>query len=286
MKYMVFVLAGVVLTLTACIRKQVVLEVSEERDSLAQVVAAKDSLVNAVFEDINSISANLAQIRSREHLIVAVSDDEGGRRPVEEIAGDIAAIDRLLQENRAKIASLEYTAARLRKADVRIDALGKTIADLHAQLNDKTASIELLRDELAMKTTEVERLHDTVAMRTAAVDRLNDEKATLEERLHAVYYVVGPERELRDAQIIDKQGFIGRTLTFNARTGQSEAFTQADARLLTEVPVGHRKATVVTPHPAETYELVVGDDRVVEKLVVTDPDRFWEASKILVISYR
>lgn len=45
MKYMVFVLAGVVLTLTACIRKQVVLEVSEERDSLAQVVAAKDRAV-------------------------------------------------------------------------------------------------------------------------------------------------------------------------------------------------------------------------------------------------
>lgn len=286
MKYVFLTMAGVVLTLTACIRKQVVLEVSDQRDSLARVVAAKDSLINTVFEDINSISANLAQIRSRENLIAVAADDEGGRRPVEEIRSDIAAIDRLLQENRAKIASLEYTAARLRKADVRIDALGKTIADLHAQLNDKTASIELLRDELAMKTTEVERLHDTVAMRTAAVERLNDEKETLEGRLHTVYYVVGPERELRDAQIIDKQGFIGRTLTFNARTGQSEAFSQADSRWLTEVPVGHRKATVVTPHPTDAYELVVGDDKVVEKLLVTDPDRFWESSKVLVISYR
>lgn len=286
MKYVFLTMAGVVLTLTACIRKQVVLEVSDQRDSLARVVAAKDSLINTVFEDINSISANLAQIRSRENLIAVAADDEGGRRPVEEIRSDISAIDRLLQENRAKIASLEYTAARLRKADVRIDALGKTISDLHAQLNDKTASIELLRDELAMKTTEVERLHDTVALRDAAVERLNDEKETLEDKLHAVYYVVGPERELRDAQIIDKQGFIGRTLTFNARTGQSEVFSQADSRWLTEVPVGHRKATVVTPHPADAYELVVGDDKVVEKLLVTDPDRFWEASKVLVISYR
>ena len=65
------------------------------------VVSAKDSLINAVFADINAISENLALIKSRENLITVAGESEGGRRPVEEIDNDIKAIDRLLRENRA-----------------------------------------------------------------------------------------------------------------------------------------------------------------------------------------
>src|SRR5699024_11862908 len=54
---------------------------------------------------IYSISENLALIKSRENLITMAGAAEGGRRPVAEINSDIAAIDRLLKENKEKIAS-------------------------------------------------------------------------------------------------------------------------------------------------------------------------------------
>lgn len=41
-----------------------------------------------------------------KNLISVAGGSEGGRRPIEEINNDIAAIDRLLQENKDKIASL------------------------------------------------------------------------------------------------------------------------------------------------------------------------------------
>ena len=274
---------GVVALLASCVSRQVAVEAESRSDSLELVVSAKDSLINAVFADINAISENLALIKSRENLITVAGESEGGRRPVEEIDNDIKAIDRLLRENRAKIESLQRSAAQLRKANLRIDGLEKMIADMNAQLGEKSAEVDRLRERLAQMGVEVESLSQEVAVRSAEVENLSGEKIELQNQLNTVYYIVGPEKELRDAQIINKQGFIGRTLTVG-RNSNFDSFTMTDSRLLSEVPVGQKKATLVTSHPEGSYELVTDANKVVEKLIITDPVRFWESSKILIIS--
>lgn len=274
---------GVVALLASCVSRQVAVEAESRSDSLELVVSAKDSLINAVFADINAISENLALIKSRENLITVAGESEGGRRPVEEIDNDIKAIDRLLRENRAKIESLQRSAAQLRKANLRIDGLEKMIADMNRQLAEKKAEVEQLRESLVRMGDEVKSLTEEVAVRSAEVENLSGEKAELQNLLNTVYYIVGAEKELRDAQIINKQGFIGRTLTVG-RNSNFDSFTMADSRLLSEVPVGQKKATLVTSHPEGSYELVTDANKVVEKLIITDPVRFWESSKILIIS--
>ena len=276
---------GVVALLASCVSRQVAVEVESRSDSLELVVSAKDSLINAVFADINAISENLALIKSRENLITVAGESEGGRRPVEEIDNDIKAIDRLLRENRAKIESLQRSAAQLRKANLRIDGLEKMIADMNRQLAEKKAEVEQLRESLVRMGDEVKSLTEEVAVRSAEVENLSGEKVELQNQLNTVYYIVGAEKELRDAQIINKQGFIGRTLTVG-RNSNFDSFTMADSRLLSEVPVGQKKTTLVTSHPEGSYELVTDANKVVEKLIITDPVRFWESSKILIISYK
>lgn len=274
---------GVVALLASCVSRQVAVEAESRSDSLELVVSAKDSLINAVFADINAILENLALIKSRENLITVAGESEGGRRPVEEIDNDIKAIDRLLRENRAKIESLQRSAAQLRKANLRIDGLEKMIADMNRQLAEKKAEVEQLRESLVRMGDEVKSLTEEVAVRSAEVENLSGEKVELQNQLNTVYYIVGAEKELRDAQIINKQGFIGRTLTVG-RNSNFDSFTMADSRLLSEVPVGQKKATLVTSHPEGSYELVTDANKVVEKLIITDPVRFWESSKILIIS--
>ena len=276
---------GVVALLASCVSRQVAVEAESRSDSLELVVSAKDSLINAVFADINAISENLALIKSRENLITAAGESEGGRRPVEEMDGDIKAIDRLLRENRAKIESLQRSAAQLRKANLRIDGLEKMIADMNRQLAEMKAEGEQLRESLVRMGDEVKSLTEEVAVRSAEVENLSGEKVELQNQLNTVYYIVGAEKELRDAQIINKQGFIGRTLTVG-RNSNFDSFTMTDSRLLSEVPVGQKKATLVTSHPEGSYELVTDANKVVEKLIITDPVRFWESSKILIISYK
>ena len=274
---------GVVALLASCVSRQVAVEAESRSDSLELVVSAKDSLINAVFADINAISENLALIKSRENLITVAGESEGGRRPVEEIDNDIKAIDRLLRENRAKIESLQRSAAQLRKANLRIDGLEKMIADMNRQLAEKKAEVEQLRESLVRMGDEVKSLTEEVAVRSAEVENLSGEKVELQNQLNTVYYIVGAEKELRDAQIINKQGFIGRTLTVG-RNSNFDSFTMTDSRLLSEVPVGQKKATLVTSHPEGSYELVTDANKAVEKLIITDPVRFWESSKILIIS--
>ena len=274
---------GVVALLASCVSRQVAVEAESRSDSLELVVSAKDSLINAVFADINAISENLALIKSRENLITVAGESEGGRRRVEEIDNDIKAIDRLLRENRAKIESLQRSAAQLRKANLRIDGLEKMIADMNRQLAEKKAEVEQLRESLVRMGDEVKSLTEEVAVRSAEVENLSGEKVELQNQLNTVYYIVGAEKELRDAQIINKQGFIGRTLTVG-RNSNFDSFTMTDSRLLSEVPVGQKKATLVTSHPEGSYELVTDANKVVEKLIITDPVRFWESSKILIIS--
>lgn len=285
MKHLFFAALAVMVAFTSCVSKQVAVDAENQRDSMAMVVTSKDSLINAVFTDINAISENLALIKSRENLITVSDSAEAGRRPVEEINNDIAAIDRLLQENKAKIASLQYTASKLRKANLHIAALEKTIADLNSQLGDKRAEVEQLREKLAKMGVEVQNLTVEVAQQSAQVENLSGEKTQLENQLNTVYYIIGSEKELREAQIINKQGFIGRTLTVN-KSGNIESFTKADSRLLSEIAIGHKKVTIVSAQPEGSYELVMDADKVVTKLVITDANRFWEASKILVISYK
>lgn len=268
-----------------CVSRPAVVRVEDQRDSLAAVVSQKDSLINAVFADINAISENLALIKSRENLITAAGEAESGRRPIEEIDNDIRAIDRLLRENKSKIASLQRSAALLRKADLRIDGLEKMIADMNRQLAEKKGEVEELRERLNQMGVEVKSLSEEVAERSAQVESLSGEKVELQNQLNTVYYIVGAEKELRDAQIVNKQGFIGRTLTVGS-IGNFDSFTMADSRLLSEISVGRRKATVVTTHPEGSYELVTDGEKFVEKLVITDPARFWESSKILIVSYK
>ena len=285
MKYVTVMALGAAFALASCVSKGTVVRVEDQRDSLVSVVSAKDSLINAVFEDINTISENLMLIKTRENLISVAGGSEGGRRPIEEINNDIAAIDRLLQENKDKIASLQRAAAQLRKANLRIDGLEKMIGDLNAQLAEKKNEIARLRENLTQMGVEVETLTEQVAVRSEQVETLNTEKVELENQLNTVYYIVGTEKELREAQIINKQGFIGRTLTVN-KTDNLASFTKSDSRLLSEVPIGQKKVSVVTTHPEESYELVTDADKVVLKLLITDPVRFWESSKILIVSYK
>ncbi len=257
-----------------------------QRDSLMVVVGAKDSLLNAVFADINAITANLAEIKIRENLISEVNVEGESVRPAEQIAEDIAAIDRLLQENRVKLEELQSTSRQLRKANVRIAELDKTIASLNDRLAVQDGEIKMLREELTRRGVEVADLTEQVAARTAEVEErtaelesMTSEKTQLENRMNSVYYIVGVEKELRDAQIIDRQG------RATSSEKSLESFTAADARLLTEVPVNQRRVTVLTSHPEGSYRLVEVD-KVVTKLVILDQERFWETSKILIISHK
>jgi hypothetical protein len=57
-----------------------------------------------------------------------------------------------------------------------------------------------------------------------------------------------------------------------------------DIRTISTIPVHSKKVELVTKHPTDSYEIVLDEDaKQVDKLVILNPDKFWESSKLLVM---
>lgn len=285
-------LLAVLMGIVACGGQQTSRESAPDSAQLARELVEKDSLLNDVFMSINEIAENLSVIKSREGIVTSNLSGDITKEQRAQINEDIAAINELLIQNRASLERLKGTTDRLRSANVKVQELEALVENLTKQIRDKDADIQMLRGELADMRVQVAELNTLVDEMNTSVTELTEVKGALEatvqeqtDAMHTVYYMVGSEKSLRDANIIDKSGFIGRTVTLTDQYNLQQ-FTQVDSRVLDRINIGGRRATVVTPHPADSYTLEVGANNVVNALVITDPDRFWEASKVLVVSFK
>ena len=281
------------LPFVSCVSKQSADKLQADRDSLSLVVAAKDSIIEDVFTSLNEIAENLGAIKARENLISnSVGEGEIRKQATVQISQDIQQIDQLLQTNRQMIARLEQSAAQLKKANVKIAGLEKLIKQMNEQVESKDNEIAELRKTLQERNVEVADLNTKVEAYGSAVEELTVEKDQLEgqvksttDLLNVAYYIIGPEKELISKEIIYKSGFIGRTLKINENRSL-DSFIQVDARTFDEVIIGKKKVTLVSSHPEGSYEFVMNGDNFYSSLVIKDKDKFWEYSKVLVISYK
>ena len=279
--------------LASCTGGQKTERLTSQNDSLAVVVAQKDSVLNEVFSSLSIVTENLNAIKSRENIINEnIDKGEIPKGTTTQINEDIEAINQLLIANRQTIARLQQSADQLKKANVKIGSFEKLIAQLNAQIESKDQEIKILKQNLENMHVQVAELTEQVSGLNTQVSGLTAEKTSLEGEvktqnniLNTGYYIVGSEKELLSKEIVYKSGFIGRTLKINENRSL-DSFTQVDIRNFDDVKIGHKKATLVSSHPAGSYEFVMNDSGVFESLVIKDKSKFWEYSKVLVISYK
>ncbi|VDR34543.1 chromosome segregation protein SMC [Alistipes sp. cv1] len=283
----------VLLLLASCTGGQKTERLTSQNDSLAVAVAQKDSVLNEVFSSLSTVTENLNAIKSRENIINEnIDKGEIPKGTTTQINEDIEAINQLLIANRQTIARLQQSADQLKKANVKIGSFEKLIAQLNAQIESKDQEIKILKQNLENMHVQVAELTEQVSGLNTQVSGLTAEKTSLEGEvktqnniLNTGYYIVGSEKELLSKEIVYKSGFIGRTLKINENRSL-DSFTQVDIRNFDDVKIGHKKATLVSSHPAGSYEFVMNDSGVFESLVIKDKSKFWEYSKVLVISYK
>jgi len=255
-------------------------------DSLALVVAAKDSLISEVFTSLSQIADNLNLIKVRENIIsTSLNNNEIGKEPRVQINEDIQEIDLLLQRNRQSIAQLRKSAEQLKKANARIASLEQLIEGLNTQIERSNDEIRLLKKELNQKDVEIVGLSTEVTALSHEKSKLEGEVKTQGDLLSTAYYIVGSQKELLRREIIYKSGFVGRTLKINENRSL-DTFTQVDIRTFEEVIIGRKNVQIVSSHPGGSYELVMDDKGNCTSLLITNKQAFWEYSKVLVISYK
>ncbi len=234
--------------------------------------AERDSTINDLLGTLNTISENLRTIRARQGRIADAGSVEKDGDMEERIMADIRSIDSLVAENQRLM-------GRLRKnADLSATGLAelqRTINDMQHTLTEKETELTTMKEELASTNQSMATLIQMYQDKSQQAD------AQL-EALNTAYYAVGTVRELRANGILSREGGvagIGGVNKLSSGKLPNSYFRKIDIWNMQEIPVVARKGSLVTPHPEGTYRFENG----AEKLLITDPEKFWSISKYLVV---
>src|SRR5205085_12548137 len=122
---------------------------------------------------------------------------------------------------------------------------------------------------------------DTLTRTTIAQSQTISDQTT---SLHTAYYVVGKSKDLQTMKVIDKTGGllgIGKTSKLSQNFDNNK-FTRIDYVQTNTIPVDSKDAKIITTHPADSYKMNKEKDKVVS-ISITNAEKFWSASKYLVV---
>lgn len=256
-----------------------------QNDSLMSVTNTDEIQIQDFLKGFNEIQENLNTIKDKEEIItVKSSDAELDVNAKDQINEDILTIYELMLENKETIATLKK---KLSTASYKNTELQKTIDLFTASITEKDKEITILKDQLAALNIDVEKLNSQIADLSSNVDTLKqvseNQSNVIDEqdaKLHTVYYVYGTKTELKEHNILSKDG-IFKALKIDDNFDKTY-FTKIDDREVLKIDLNAKTATLLTNHPASSYKFIEKDKKV-QAIEITDYESFWEKSKFMVI---
>jgi myosin heavy subunit len=288
LKFFVILMVGVVMV--SCNQKQLqqqqdeIALLSNENETLRQQALETETNLNEFFESMAQIRDNLNEIKVRQNLITeeARDKDQLGQDVRQQINEDLAMISQLMDDNRRRMASLNR---QLRDSNLKIEEFEKLFANLNIEIEERNLEIAALRDNMSQMNIHNEALAETIDM----LEKDSSEKQSVieekTEQLNTAYFVYGTRRELRDQEIINREGGIlgiGRTTVVNSNL-KRDYFTRVDITELETIEVPGKKLNLVSVHPDDSYSVEITDEQI-SHIVIEDPDKFWSNTRYLVVS--
>jgi hypothetical protein len=285
MNYCISILSALAL-LASCQETTEVSNTNPERDSLMLIQKENEESITQFIATFNEIERNLDSVAVRQNIIFLNSEKAGNDIKLSQknrIIDEIKSINQLMEENTKSIETLK---SQLSKSNKKNKHLHETIAILEEQLLQKNHELIILNERINYLDLEVAQLKTTI-------DTLRDlnysKTATISSNIktmHQAYYVIGKSKELQEAKLIDKQGGllgIGKTPKLNNDFDMNK-FTRVDYTQFSTIPV-NGGAKIITVHPSDSYTLDKDskDKDQIKNIVITNPEKFWSASKYLVI---
>ena len=263
--------------------KSEVERLQREQDSIKIAEATKDSLINSYMVDINEIQNNIDFLIGQEGMMMKndINNPELNENQKFKIVSNIAVIRSLIDENKNKIAALKN---KISKSNIRIEELEKMIANLNNEINQRDSNIALLNSNISNLQSEIDKKIEELELAKKANDNQSKDIGEQTSLLHTAYYVVGNYKDLSDKKVISKKGGLlglGKSKSMVQDFNES-VFTKIDYTSSKLIDIVSKKIEIVSTHPANSYKLVKQGDKIMA-LDIIDPDKFWSASKYLVI---
>lgn len=264
--------------------KKEIERLNKEVSALRIQSQAKDSSINDILQSFNQIEANLSVIKEKEAVISVKSSSNTELSPdvKARINDDIMVINDLMTKNKREIGRLRKL---LKESNLKIEEFEKMVAQLNSQIAQRDSQIVALKEDLT-------KLNFSMVALNASMDTLKREKAqlksTIEDKTNALntaYYMVGTKKQLLLDNVVMKTGGVaGINSTVKLKQDFNDSkFQRVDIRQMSEIPLNSKKFQFVTTHPAGTYQLEKNSNGIIEKIKILNPEKFWSASKYLVV---
>ena len=235
----------------------------------------QDSSIQSFIRGFNEIQDNLDVIREKEKIVSSNSKDPEMRKTKQEqIVADIQSIYDVMNKNKQRLAAMK---AKFKDANKKNDELEKFITRLTNEIEAKDGQINDMKNELEKLNVEMSNLNLNYQEEVQASE-------VKTEKLNTGYYAFGTSKELIKNNVLTKDGgFIGIGKSQKMKEDfNKDYFTKVDISTIDVIPLGAKKAKLITSHPSGSYKIEGADGRA-EKLVITNAEDFWSASKYLVI---
>ena len=254
-----------------------------ENSKLLTETLKKDSTINMLFQAFNEIEENLDVIKAKQNVIStdAKGNPEMNQNVRDRINDDITSINDLMDKNKRTIAGLRK---KLKAANLKMEEFERVIQRLSKKVEEKDVEITGLKDQLVKMNFKVEELNARVDSVRTESQKKSEVIESKTAELNTAYYAFGTSKELISKGILEKSGGflgIGKNKKLTSEIDKTY-LTKVDITKLKEIPLNTKTATLKTSHPASTYTLVK-EGKIITKLVINEPTRFWEASKFLII---
>ena len=261
-------------------------ELQANIDSLNVELAQVNSEMENVMGILNDVQEGFQQINEAENRVNVKNAENAPANVKEQVKADLAFIQAKMKENRERIAELE---AKAEKGDKNAAALRRTVKNLKAELAAKEEQIAALKAELEAKNIRIQQLDTEVANLTNDKNALTAKNAANElvianqdKAMHAAWYVIAKKKSLKEQNVLTNTGLFKKGDVMESANVNKDGFTEIDIRKVVEIPVGAKKATLLSAHPEGSYELVA-DAEGMQVLKVLDPQTFWSVTRYLVI---
>ncbi len=273
-----------VIAMTGCKnqeKEKQIATMTEQMDSLQQVISQKNNEINDVVGTLNDIESGFREITEAQGR-VAVAQSGEGSDPSVRIRENMQFIQSTMQQNRELINKLR---SQLRQSSINGDQLKRTLENLTAQLEEKDQQLRQLREELMAKEIHIVELDETIAGLNEDVTALKEQNtqktetiSSQDKQLNTAWYVFGTKKELKEQNILKD----GKVLQENFNKNY---FTKIDIRVDKEIKLYSRNAEMLTAHPQDSYTLL-RDANKQYVLRIKNPQTFWSTSKYLVIQVK
>lgn len=261
-------------------------ELQANIDSLNVELTQANSEMENLMGILNEVQEGFQQINEAENRVNVNSAENAPANLKEQVKADLAFIQAKMKENRERIAELE---ARAEKGDKNAAALRRTVKNLKAELAAKEEQIAALQAELEAKNIRIQQLDTEVANLTNDKNALTAKNAANEQvianqdkAMHTAWYVIAKKKSLKEQNVLTNTGLFKKGDVMESANVNKDGFTEIDIRKVVEIPVGAKKATLLSAHPEGSYELVA-DAEGMQVLKVLDPQTFWSVTRYLVI---